>query len=223
MQSIRMIGSALAAATLLAACTEEKAPIETPGAVSPSLDISDAPGQSGLHVLRGGIFLEYWLVRDPKAGLAVALGSADGFPICGEPFTQVSLLDIMLVGSRSDPDRDPNEPDPLLPGLLMQAILKGDDIFATVYSLEGEFADDCDFLLNATKVAHGTVRMVGTDNDFQAFIRGEPLRADAFGFSVHGIVNLMSGGLARLNATDREVFFPPDQVKGTTTINLIPL
>jgi hypothetical protein len=220
---IRLAGPALVAAALLAACTEQNAPTETTRTIEPKFDISNAPGESGLHVIRGGIFLEYWLIRDPEAGLAVALGSADGFPICGESFTEERFLDIMFIGSRADPERDPDEPDALLAGLLMQALLKGEEIFATVYSLEGEFTDDCDFLLNGTKLAEGTVRMVGTDNDFNAFVRGEPIRADAFGFTAHGIVNLTGGGTARLNATDREVFFPPDEVKVTTTISLIPI
>jgi hypothetical protein len=66
------------------------------------------------------------------------------------------------------------------------------------------------------------VRLVATDNDANAFIRDVPIRADAFGFMAHGDVNLTAGGTARLSATDRFVFFPPDQVKETVNILLNP-
>jgi hypothetical protein len=221
MQSIRTLAPAVAAAAVLAGCTEHTMPTDTAtGAVGTSFDISDAPGSSGLHVIRGGIFLEYWLIRDPRAELAVALGSADGFPICGESFSLVHLLEVQFIGSRHDPDRPPGD---LLDGLLMQALLKGDDVFATVYSLKGDFVDDCDFLLNGTRIAKGTVRMRGTDNDFNAFIRNLPIRADAFGINAHGIVNLTGGGTARLSAVDRQVFFPPDRVTETAKVRMNPI
>ena len=96
------------------------------------------------------------------------------------------------------------------------------EIFATVYEWNGEELG-CDLVLNAQVLAHGTVRALLTDNDFNAFLRPEPIRADAFGVSVQGIVTLASGGLARLNATDRVVFFPPDESKETSHISLRPL
>jgi hypothetical protein len=202
----------LVAATLLTACTEENAPTET--AISPSFSISNAPFHSGLHVERGAVFLEALPIFDPEAGLAVNVASADGPPFCQESTEFFALLDVMFHGSRADPD---------LGGLLTQALFQGDGLLATVYSLEGEFTDLCDFLLNGTRLAEGTVRVLSTDNDVSAFLRNLPIRADAFGFQVHGIVNLTSGGLARLTVIDRVVFFPPDQTKETVRIDLKPI
>jgi hypothetical protein len=220
MGMLRIMGPAMAATVLLAACNDQSMPTkETP--TSPNFANGNAAPQSGLHVLHVGVFLEVALIVDPNAGLAVALHSgSDGYPFCGESATVEHLLFGRFILSRTDPDRVPEPGDPT-DGFLIQAILKSNEIFATVYSLE-EFTDICDFLLNGTRVAEGTVRVVATDNDFLAFIRSVPIRADAFGFMAHGIVDLPSGGTARLNATYRAVFFPPDQVKETATVKLLP-
>ena len=105
-----------------------------------------------------------------------------------------------------------------LVGASSNPLAKG-EIFATVYAWSGEPLD-CDFILNGDVLAEGLVRVVLTDNDVNAFLRAGPIRGNAFGTSVHGTVTLASGGLARLTAVFRAVFFPPDEVKDHVKISL---
>jgi hypothetical protein len=214
MYFIRMTSLVITTALVAGACADQRTPTETTPAVTPGYKVSDAPFQSGLHVERGAVYVEFFLFIDASAGLAVGLHSdSDGFPACGEEEgTDFSLLDVMFHGSRDDPD---------LPGLLTQALFQG-ELFATVFSLEGEITDLCDFLVNGTRIAEGTVRVMLTDNDFAAFLRSMPIRADAFGTMARGTVTLTSGGSATLKVTDRVVFFPPDDVREQTRITLTP-
>jgi hypothetical protein len=190
----------------------ESAPTESPEGVD-SNGLSDVPSSAAI-VERGGIFVELFPFADPEAGLAVVLGSADAFPICGEIFEEVRLLGIQFIGSRPDPEVN----DPFLGGRLLQSLAKG-EIFATVYAWSGE-ALDCDFILNGDVLAEGVVRVVQTDNDVNAFLREGPIRGNAFGTIVHGTVTLANGDLARLQAVFRAVFFPPDEVKDHVRISL---
>jgi hypothetical protein len=207
--------AALAALAILTACTQQNAPSEPAGGASSEIEISNASPVSVADPHGGQIFLEIFPFGDAESGLAVALGSADAFPICGQSFEEVLLWDILFIGSRPDPEVN----DPFLGGRLIQALANG-EIFATVYEWNGEELG-CDLVLNAQVVAHGTVHALLTDNDFNAFLRPEPIRADAFGVSVHGTVTLASGETARLNAVYRAVFFPPDVVKETSNIKLL--
>ncbi|MGH7608105.1 MAG: hypothetical protein ACREME_12280 [Gemmatimonadales bacterium] len=62
-----------------------------------------------------------------------------------------------------------------------------------------------------------------TDNDFVAFQRGEPVRANAFGWTSQGTLTLTGGELAHFNEVQRFVFFPPDDVRVSESINLTPI
>ena len=62
--------------------------------------------------------------------------------------------------------------------------------------------------------------MVRTDNN----LLGVPDRMDTFGFTAEGTLELTSdGGIAHYNGVSRVVFLPPDQVKVSAGINLVPL
>jgi len=137
---------------------------------------------------------------------------ADGFGGCGEPFTVIRPGDFQHVLTPADV-------------LLIQELIRTKVIFVTVFAWEGQdvFENLCDFLMNGPRLARGTAHLVNTDNDLQAGLRDAPIRADAFGFTAEGTVELTGGGRAHYSSLSRFVFFPPDQLKVTEAINLVPL
>lgn len=209
MQSLRIAGCALVAATLMGGCSEPNKPTEGAGTRSPKSNFSNAPSQSGLRVVRGTSFF-FFVVFDADHGMAAAINGRDGIANCGEPFT------VSQPGRFQDVLNPSDE-------ILVQELFKADAAFVHVYAWDGVPPPDDDAfcaLLTGPRIARGRARLVSTDNDFFAFLRSMPIRADAFGFTAQGTVNLTAGGTARFNAVDRVVFFPPDQVKETARIGL---
>jgi len=139
----------------------------------------------------------------------------DAFAFCGEPFT------IFRPGQFQDVFTPADE-------LLVQELFRAEGAFVTIYAWAGQNileTDDilCAFLLNQPRLARGTAHLVNTDNDLNAGSREAPIRADAFGFTAEGIVELTGGGRAHYSGFSRAVFFPPDQVKVASGISLTPL
>jgi hypothetical protein len=199
---------ALALASLSAvACTEP-----TPTGSRPSL--SSAPEASGPIVGRSSSGF-FFAAFDAQHGLFAIHIGRDGFGFCGEPFT------LFHPGQFQDVLTPPDE-------LLIQELFRAEGAFVSIYAWDGQDilqTDEilCDFLLNGPRLARGTAHLVNTDNDLLAGLRNEPIRADAFGFTAEGTVELTGGGRAHYSALSRFVFFPPDQIKVTERISLVPL
>jgi len=105
--------------------------------------------------------------------------------------------------------------------ILVQDLLLSKKHFVAVFDLSAPLGT-CEEIL-AAKLAEGTAQFVLTDNDFFAFLRDFGIRANAFGFTAQGTLELMNGGgKAHYNTVQRFVFFPPDEVKVTEKINLRP-
>jgi hypothetical protein len=155
-----------------------------------------------------------FLLFDFEHRLAAAHNARDGFRgLCGDVTTVFTPGEFQDILSPADE-------------ILVQELFKAEGAFVNVYPWDGVFPPTvealCDFL-HGTRLAQGTARLVNTDNDFFAFLRDAPIRADAFGFTAQGTVNLASGGQAQYNAALRFVFFPPEPGRVVTArIGLTP-
>jgi hypothetical protein len=63
---------------------------------------------------------------------------------------------------------------------------------------------------------------VYTDNDLLSFER-DPIRANSFGLTATGTVNMTAGGVRRITALSRIIAVSPDKVNETASIQLTPL
>ena len=204
---------ALALASVSAVACSEPGPTGS-SPVSPGsgtvLAVSNAPDASGPIVIRSVSGFFPFLVFDAKHALVAIHIARDGFGFCGEPFTLFHPAQFQDVLTPANAD-------------LIQELFRNDGVFVTIYAWAGQdiLVDDdvlCDFLAG-TPIARGTAHLLNTDND----LLGVPGRADAFGFTAQGTVDLTAGGTAHYNAFARWVYFPPDDVKVRAGITLVPL
>ncbi|MFL5494993.1 MAG: hypothetical protein ACJ8DC_11480 [Gemmatimonadales bacterium] len=152
-----------------------------------------------------------FFVFDAERGLVAIHIARDGFAFCGEPFTIFHPGQFQDVLNQANAD-------------LIHELFRSDGVFVSVYTWAGQDileTDEilCEFLLGGTPLARGTAHLVNTDSNLLAV----PGRADGFGFTAEGTLELTSGGSAHYNAFARSVFLPPDQLKVSAGINLRPL
>ena len=200
------------------ACTESGPTGSSPVSPGSPLSLSSAPPTSGPIVIRSISGYFPFAIPDASHGLFAIHVARNGFGFCGEPFTifHPGQFQDVFIPANAD---------------LVHELFRAEGVFTSVYAwagqdigvrLDGGFEDEaklCDFLLTATPLARGTARAARTDNN----LIGAPDRMDTFGFTVQGTLELTSGGLAQYNGVSRVFFLPPDQVKVSAGINLVPL
>jgi hypothetical protein len=209
---------ALVLASLSAsACIESSPTGSSSASAGPPLSLSNAPSASGPIVIRSISGYFPLAILDASHGLFAIHIARNGFAFCGEPFTLFHPGQFQDVFNPANAD-------------LVHELFRAEGVFTSVYAwagqdigvrLDGGFEDEaklCDFLLTTTPLAQGTARVVRTDNN----LLGVPDRMDTFGFTAEGRLTLSSGGLAHYNGSSRVVLLPPDRVKVSARINLVP-
>lgn len=188
------------------ACSETTAPrSEVDGTI---LSLASAPASSGPLVIRFESGYPIIASFDLADGLVAVHIARDGFAGCGEPFT------IFRPGLFQDVS-SPTFQD------LVTELFKA-DVFVTVYPWEGQDieVDPCGFLLNTPRIARGSAHLLRTDNNL--FGTAVP-RANAFGYTVEGLLDLTAGGRAHYSTVSRGVAVPAGGFVITENITLAPL
>lgn len=204
----------LVMAALVVGCSERNMPTEASQVLpGPAFDFTNGPSElhtTRLFLLRFKSHFGYYAIDFENQLLAFhSTDNADQF--CGQAVTAYDLADRQGVFNPADET-------------LIMDLLLASEHFVKVYDWAGLMPDpiDCTYL-DLNLLAEGTARFQLTDNDFLAFLRTEPLRANAAGFTSEGTLNLTGGGQTHYNAAQRVVFFPPDNVpEFTGKINLTP-
>ena len=201
--------TALALASLSAvACSEAGLTGSTPAAPGTALSLADAPAASGPLVIRfeGGYAI--MVSFDLADGLLAVYIARDGFVGCGESFTVFR------------PAQYEDVSNPLIQDLVNELFRA--DAFVTVYPWDGQDieADPCGFLLDTPKIARGMARLLRTDNNL---FGAAAERANAFGFTAAGVLDLTGGGQAHYNAISRAVATSGGGFTIKEDINLVPL
>jgi hypothetical protein len=218
MRAFVIHGTLLVAAALVTGCGERNAPTAAsqalPGSVVDSTSGPSQPAEPGFFLIRFQSRFGFYAIDFERQ--LIAFHSTDsGDQLCGEPFTVIDLANRQGLFNPADES-------------LIMDLLLADEHYVKVYDatgLAGDIGDaivDCTYL-NLPLLAGGTARFQLTDNDFLAFLRDEPIRANAAGFTAEGTLNLAGGGLAHYNATQKVIFLPPDNLPGLALkINLTP-
>jgi hypothetical protein len=190
------------------ACTDAEmtaAPLAGDGS-APSA--ASAPAASGPLVVRFESGYALIASFDLADGLLAVHIARDGFAGCAEPFTVFRPGLFQDVSSPTFQD-------------LVNELFRA-EVFVTVYPWEGQDieADPCGFLLNTPKLARGSAHLVRTDNNL--FGAAAP-RANAFGYTADGRVELTAGGLAHYSTVSRGVAVPAGGFLLKEDIRLVPL
>ena len=196
MKHAAIVCNILLMAVFAIGCTDQKTPTalsdDTPVVL---FKISNAPANSGPIVTRDQRNFAVFYV-DTKTGISAVHG-ADIVDFCKPPIgTTADLLDRQRVFL-------PNE------AAAVNDLLQGSDMTTSVWPFT---VFDCNAFLTTTPLATGTVDIVNTDNDFFAFLRSSPARANAFGFNANGRLNLSGGGTAQFSGHSRAVFKPGESL-----------
>jgi hypothetical protein len=200
--------TALALASVSAVACTDGPTASGPAAPGTALSLAGAPAASGPLVIRfeGGYAI--MVSFDLADGMLAVYIARDGFVGCGESFTVFRPAQYQDVSN------------PLIQDLVNELFRA--DAFVTVYPWEGQDieTDPCGFLLDTPKIATGTARLLRTDNNLFGAVSG---RANAFGYTAEGILDLTGGGKAHYNAISRAVATPEGGFKVTEEINLVLL
>jgi len=196
MHSARLFSwSVLASLTLLTSCTDSDPLATSDDTPAAQFSAANAPSQSGPHVFRLGFAAVVFSGFDTE--LAVAVGF-------NEPFAD-----------HCDDFESPGQPGrtqivlPPSGGINFKA--SGDDVNVIVFAFSGPVFDNC-LLVGAPVVATGTAH---TNGGFTVHHGGSTL---------HGVVDLVGGGQARLLVTSQTHFAPDGSIVfDNTTIRLTPL
>lgn len=207
MKHVAILCTVLLVAVFAMGCTDQNTPTALNDDTSAVLfKISNAPANSGPIVARdqGDFFAVFYV--DTKAGIS-AIHGADIVNFCNDPMgTTFDLFDRQRVFTPTE-------------AAAVNELLQGSDVTTSVWPFTNF---DCDDFLTITPLATGTVDMINTDNDFFAFLRSSPARANAFGFNANGRLNLSGGGTSQFSGHSRGVFKPGESIKFVDKINLTP-
>jgi hypothetical protein len=188
----------------LGACAE--APTGTTAPPRPPLAAATAPSQSGPNVVR--FPFAPGVLSGPDAELAVAVGFENPFADHCADFVS--------------PGQPGSTQIVLTPPGGLQAQQSGHDLNVVVFQFAGVVGDYCLDLVGAPVVATGTANLTLTSNDL---VFGGLAGPGAHGVQVtiHGVVDLASGGQARLFATTHVLVRPNGSGFDHTRIVLTPL
>jgi len=203
-----LITLALASLSLVA-CTDAGPTDARPAASGNStVSLSSAPEASGPIVVRFTAGYVLIATFDLADGLVAIHGPRNAFLFCGESPTIFHPAQFQDVLSPADED-------------LVTELFRT-EAFVTVYLWEGQDieADVCGFLLDTPKIARGTAHLLRTDNNLFGALSP---RANAFGYTAQGVLDLTGGGRAHYNAISRAVATPGGGFTVTEEINLVPL
>lgn len=205
MRTIRITCSTLLGAVLLVGCTEQNVPTASTDALpTPAFNFLNGPAAPGPIIVRfQDQFVTFY--SDFDRGLT-AIHGVDIVALCaGDPFF-FELVDIQDV-------TNPTE------AAAVNELFQGDDLTTSVWAFT-LVGFSCAPFVATIPLATGTADLTSTDNDFFAFLRDEPARANAFGFTAQGRLNLTSGGTAHFNGEFRAVFKPGESFRAVSKINL---
>lgn len=197
-------------ALVLAACSQPVDPRDQtatdPFQTGP-LVLANGPSQSGV-VTRSEVGFAVG-VADVAADL-FALHSSFGnfFGLCG-PFELVPWEAHVV---QRDPSSGFGNPD----GDPVITLFKAEEHAIEVFRLSSLIGFPCDWDLVAT----GTGKIVVHNNDFFSFLRGELVRAAAFGWTANGIVETPEGETLRYHATQKIVQTPSGRIHEIGKIQL---
>jgi hypothetical protein len=184
---MRPVTCSLALSALCLACADT--PTSTRQASLPAFDAANAPPTSGPNVVRLPFIVG---VLSGDADLAVAVGFEDPFKDhCADFVSPGQPGSTQLVFTR--------------PGDL-HVKESGRDVNVVVYEFAGVLADLCQDLVEAPVVATGTANVTVTSNNL--FLGGDGRGADQLQATIYGVVDLASGGQARLFATTHVLVRP---------------
>ena len=196
---LKTIFYSLCIATLVFACeTNDLEPLEDINAISDAdafaRGIGNAPGQSGVFVLRGEDYAA-WVIVDSKTGLTTINGF-DGMALfCNGEF----LPDIVPIQLVFLPNND-----------FRAIVLEQGEIYTEVFDGAWDFENDdgCDFLTNAQLLAEGPTQFILTDND--AFGDPNSNNANAYGVNIHGRLTTPDDKMKSLNTSLRFLWHKDD-------------
>lgn len=166
----------LIAGLVMAACGET--PTQTPTMVEApvAMNFVNAPEVSGVVTRGDGILGMSWI--DPDTGLRIILGF-DPEELCAGNFN-FAVVPTQFVGVNDS----------------REMWVYRTSVQTTVWDL---FDFDCELFADAEPIAVGESRVTYHDNDFSSIQEGET-HQNAWGWNVHGILDLAAGGRARLQA-----------------------
>jgi hypothetical protein len=179
----------LALTALCLACSD--APTSITEAELPALAAANAPSTSGPKVVRGPF--QPGVLSGPNDTLAVAVGFE-------EPFAD-------HCADLESPDQPGSAQIVSTPAGGKHLTMSGHGLSVVVFAFAGSAMDYCADLVGAPVVATGTANFTLSSNDL--VLGGHGPGADQVTVSIHGLVDLVSGGQARLFATT-QVLFRPD-------------
>jgi hypothetical protein len=186
---MRPVVCSLVLSALCVACGD--APTSTTEAALPAFDAANAPSTSGPNVVRGPF--EPGVLSGPDDTLAVAVGFE-------EPFAD-------HCADLESPDQPGGAEIVSTPAGGKHLKMSGHDLSVVVFAFAGSAMDYCRDLVGAPVVATGTANFTLSSNDL--VLGGHGPGADQVSVTIHGVVDLTSGGQARLFATT-QVLLRPD-------------
>jgi hypothetical protein len=186
---MRSVMCSLALSALGLACGD--VPTSTTPAALPSFDAANAPSTSGPNVVRGPF--QPGVLSGPNDTLAVAVGFEEPFADhCADLESPAQPGSAQIVST---------------PVGGKHLTMSGHGLSLVVFAFAGSAMDYCADLVGAPVVATGTANFTLSSNDL--VLGGHGPGADQVRVTIHGVVNLVSGGQARLFATT-QVLFRPD-------------
>lgn len=207
MKRMTILSAVLLVMVFAVGCNDQNTPTALNDDTSAVLfKISNAPANSGPIVMRDQTNNFAVFYADTKAGV----GTIHGFDVvdfCTPPIgTTFDLLDRQRVFTPTE-------------AAAVNELLQGSDVTTSVWPFTNP---TCNAFLTTTPLATGTVDIINTDNDFFAFLRFSPARANAFGWNANGQLDLSGGGTGQFSGHFRAVFKPGESFKVVRKIILTP-
>jgi hypothetical protein len=185
---MRQVICSLVLSAACVACAD--APTSTTEPPLLQFDAALAPSTSGPNVVRGP--LQPGVLWAPDGQLAVAVG-----------------FEVPFAAHCADLE-SPNQPGGAqtvsTPPGGKHLTMSGQDLSVVVFQFDGEVGDYCQDLAGAPVVATGTANLTLTSNDL--VLGGAGPGADQVHVTIHGVVDLVSGGQARLFAITHVLIWP---------------
>jgi hypothetical protein len=206
MHAVRLALSLLLPVVPLASCADSTSVTVPAETQTPQFDAANAPSQSGPNVVRGPF--EPGVLSGPDAVLAVAVGFE-------EPFAD-------HCADFESPDQPGGAQIVSTPPGGKHLRMSGHDLRVVVFAFEGMVGNYCQDLAGAPVVATGIANLTLSSNDL--VLGGAGPGADQVNVTIHGVLDLASGGQARLFATTHVLVRPDGSFAfDHTQIRLTPL
>jgi hypothetical protein len=204
MRPARLAPSALLPLTLLAGCTDSATLPTAADTPAPAFAQGNAPPTSGPNVQRG-VPAGFSLGADPETQLVVLAGIETTVEqLCADPVNvPVTLLQQVVA----------------TPSGHVQFNAPPQEVRVDVFQFAGGIVTDACQLIGAPLVATGTA----TARFVQVNLGGGESRAAAINATVHGIVELVTAGQARVQASGHIQFKDGVIVLDKETVTLTPL